>query len=151
MVPPIPENRYNMRRKNNYPSPSCKIEKYHYSFLPKAIKLWNQLDNSMKTFTEYNSFNKEMDKRKPIENTLFHLGNRKENKIIACLKLNYCNVKVHLCDLKIIDSPEGQCGHVFEDAYHYLFVCPLYNRPRATLDHTTQHSHPRQNYLDRNV
>ena len=76
-----------------------------------------------------------MDKRNPIENPLFHLGNRK-NKIMACLRLNYSNLTGHLYDLKIIDSPKCQYGHEFKDTYHYLFVCPLYNRPRVTLHNT---------------
>ena len=45
-------------------------------------------------------------------------------------------MKGHVHDLKIIDSPECQCGHEFEDTYHYLFVCALYNRPRVILHNT---------------
>ena len=77
-----------------------------------------------------------MNRRKPIENPLFHLGNRQENKIMAYLRLNCSNLKGHLYDLKIIDSPECQCRHEFENAYHYLFVCSLYSRPTTILHNT---------------
>jgi len=136
MVPPTPENRYNMRRQHNYPIPRCRITKYQNSFLPRAISLWNKMDNAMKAITDYDSFKRELDKKKPIENPLFHLGNREQNRIMARLRLNCSNLKGHLYDLKIIESPECQCGYGFEDSFHYLFVCPLYNGPRAILHNT---------------
>ena len=72
-------------KKNNYPSPRYRIAKCQHSFLQKALKLWNQLEKP--TETKYNSFKKEMDKRKPIENPLVHLGNRKEKKNQGPLKI----------------------------------------------------------------
>jgi hypothetical protein len=55
---------------------------------------------------------------------------------MARLRLNCSNLKGHLYDLKITESPECQCSYGFEDSFNYLFVCPLYNGPRATLHNT---------------
>ena len=41
--------------------------------------------------------------------------------------------------MKIIDSPACSCGLVNENEFHFLLVCPLYNRPRVTLQNGVGH------------
>ena len=45
----------------------------------------------------------------------------------------------HLYSMKIINSPACSCGFVNENEFHFLLVCPLYNRPRVTLQNTMGH------------
>ena len=136
LLPPIPENTYNLRRQNNYPVPRCRLTKFQNSFLPKAINLWNNLDERIKTIIDHDAFRKALDGNKAKDNVLYQVGNRKETIFMARMRLNCSDLKGHLYKLKIIDTSQCQCGYKCEDSYHFLFVCPLYNRPRAILQNT---------------
>ena len=48
------------------------------------------------------------------------------------------NLKAHLFNLHVIDSPQCECMIGIEDCYHYLFVCPFYNIERNKLFHDAQ-------------
>ena len=39
----------------------------------------------------------------------------------------------HLFSMKLIDCPACSCGFINENEFHFFLVCPLYNRPRVTL------------------
>ena len=41
--------------------------------------------------------------------------------------------------MKIIDSSACSCGFVNENEFLFLLVCPLYNRPRVTLQNSMGH------------
>ena len=49
-------------------------------------------------------------------------------------RMQYSNLNGHLYSMKIIDSPASSCGFVNENEFHFLLVCPLYNR----LSHTSK-------------
>ena len=44
--------------------------------------------------------------------------------------------------MKIIDSPACLCGFIKENEFHFFLVCPLYNRPRLTLQNAMAHIAP---------
>ena len=136
LLPATRDNRYNLRRQHDFPLIKCRINKYQNSFIPKAITLWNRQDAHLKTIADYDTFKDELIKNSPKENTLYYTGKRKENIIMARLRLNCSNLKGHLYNLHIIDRPECQCGHDFEDSFHFFFICPLYNRPRVIFQNT---------------
>ena len=128
--------RYNLRQQYNYTVPKCRLTKYKNSFFPKAVNMWNSLSNDLKIIVDYDTFKRELEKHVPKENPLFIIGDRKENIIIARIRMNCSDLKAHLFNLKILDSADCQCGHNCEDSFHFLFTCPLYNRPRAILHNT---------------
>ena len=35
--------------------------------------------------------------------------------------------------MHIVESSACSCGFINEDEFHFFFVCPLFNRPRTTL------------------
>ena len=49
------------------------------------------------------------------------------------------NLNGHLYSMKIIDSPACSCGFVNENEFYFLLVCPLYDRPRVTLQNAVGH------------
>ena len=124
--------RYNLRRPNDFIPPQTRITKYLNSFLPKAVSLWNKLDENVKEIQEYESFKAAMS-CKQKDNPLAFIGNRDEQILMARLRLNCSNLKSHLFNLKIIDNPLCSCGQNVEDTTHYFFTCPLYYRPRVAL------------------
>ena len=54
---------------------------------------------------------------------------------MAKLRMQCSNLNGHLYSMKIIDS--RACEFVNENEFHFLLVCPLYNRRRVTLQNST--------------
>ena len=71
--------------------------------------------------------------QKTIDNPLFYVGSRQEQIIMAKLRMGGSNLNGHLYSMKLIDSPACSCGFINENEFHFFLVCPLYNRPRVTL------------------
>jgi hypothetical protein len=46
------------------------------------------------------------------------------------------DLKAHLFNLHVIDSPACPCSHNFEDTKHFLMDCPLYFAQRLVLMNT---------------
>ena len=68
-----------------------------------------------------------------IDNPLFYVGSRQEQIIMGKLRMGDSNLNGHLYSMKLIDSPACSCGFINENEFHFFLVCPLYNRPRVTL------------------
>ena len=49
------------------------------------------------------------------------------------LRSGHHSLKAHLYRLKLVETPECDCGHPFQDTSHVLFDCPLYIIQRDTL------------------
>ena len=111
------------------------------SFLPHVVLLWNTLDDKVTAIKDYESF-KEALTDSNNDNPLFHVGNRQEQIIMAKLRLRCSNLSGHLFNLNIIEYSACSCGFDNEDEFHYFFVCPLYNRPRVTLQNAVSHLAP---------
>ena len=124
--------RYTFCTKNDFVEPDWRIPKYRKSFLPFAISLWNRLDENTRKITNYESF-KDTLMANTIDNPLFYVGSRQEQIIMAKLRMGGSNLNGHLYSMKLIDSPACSCGFINENEFHFFLVCPLYNRPRVTL------------------
>ena len=94
--------------------------------------LWNRLDENTRKITNYESF-KDTLMANTIDNPLFYVGSRQEQIIMAKLRMGGSNLNGHLYSMKLIDSPACSCGFINENEFHFFLVCPLYNRPRVTL------------------
>ncbi len=123
----------NLRSNNDLTLPQCRINKYKNSFLPKAITLWNHLSTDAKNISNYFSFKSYLEKSVSTTNSLFYVGNRKFNIIMARLRMKCSDLCGHLFQLKIVDDPRCKCGYMFEDSVHFFLVCPLYRGPISTL------------------
>ena len=58
---------------------------------------------------------------------------------MAKLRMGCSNLNGHLYSMKIVDSPARLCGFINENEFHFFLVCPLYNRPRLTLQNAMAH------------
>ena len=127
------QGRYMFCNKSDLAEPNWRITKYQKSFLPFAVSLWNKLEETTKTITNYELFKHTL-MRNINDNPLFLIGSRQEQIIMAKLRMRCSsNLNGHLYTMKIIDSPACSCGFVNENEFYFLLVCPLYNRPRVTL------------------
>lgn len=131
-----------LRSNNKLVQPNCRITKYQKSFLPMAIKLWNNLPTNTSSIENYKSFKIVLESNIPKKNPLFYIGSRSENIVMAKLRMESSNLNFHLTALNIIDDPSCICGNEREDPIHYFFQCPLYMRPRAALHNAVSHLAP---------
>ena len=133
--------RYMFHTKNDLVEPEWRITKYRKSFLPCATSLWNSLDVNTRQIINYESF-KDTLMVNINDNPLFYVGSRQEQIIMAKLRMGCSNLNGHLYSMKIIDSPACLCGFINENEFHFFLICPLYNRPRLTLQNAMAHIAP---------
>ena len=65
LIPPVIGHTipYSLRNSNNYSIPKYRINIHRDSFIPIGIKLWNQLDHSLKSSTILSSFKYKLQKQ----------------------------------------------------------------------------------------
>ena len=56
--------------------------------------------------------------------------------------MGYNDLNGRLYSMKMIDSPAYVCGFINENEFSFCLVCPLYNRPRLTLQNAIGHTAP---------
>ena len=127
------EHGYNLRNSSSRTIPKCRLTKYQMSCFPLGVKIWNSLDPDLQNTHTFEAFKNLLSKSIPKDNSLFQIGSRQETIIMARLRMKCSNLAADLYDLNIVESAQCRCGHDYEDAIHYFFVCPLYTRPRAAL------------------
>ena len=123
---------YNSRNRDNRREFLCRTEKFKNSFVPKTVKQWNTLPNSLKNETNYDTFKDQLYKYTKC-NPLFYYGERKYNMIHAQMRLKCSNLNSDLYNMHVLDNPNCVCMFRNEDAQHYFLNCPLYTTERIQL------------------
>mgnify|MGYP001067214830 CR=1 FL=1 len=136
---PLPDenNPYNLRNNDQQKQFRFRTTKFQKSLLPDSIAMWNKLDSASKTIQNTDCFKKSIS---PItsSNPLFYGHTRFLNLIHSQLRMGCSNLKAHLYQLHVVDSPQCQCNMDVEDSFHYLFMCPLYHVERIRLFHNVR-------------
>ena len=128
---------YNLRRGNNIRQFKTRTEKFRKSILPDGIRLWNELDNDMKSIDDFHIFEDRIFKESSV-NPFYYTGERRINIIHAQLRMQCSNLKAHLFVLHVVENTTCQCSHNIEDSQHFFFECPLYFTHRLRLSTTLQ-------------
>lgn len=125
------KSEYNLRNKYHISTIKTRTEKYKKSFFPDTVKLYNNLDESLKCKNKkefrHTTFNK------VLPNPLFYYGKRKTNIIHAQIRMKCSNLNSHLFNLHVIDNPACFCSNKIEDSGHYFIECPMYFTQRLKL------------------
>ena len=124
-------SRYNLRNSNNLQTIHARTNLYYQSFLPSAIRNWNNLPIEIKQSDSVNSFKKHLFKKKPVPK-YYYIGNRRAQILHTRLRTNCSSLNIDLFTRNISDSPLCSCGSI-EDAQHYFFHCKHYTVQRQTL------------------
>jgi hypothetical protein len=127
LPPKIGLNRPASRNAEHFCIPKCRTQTYQSSFIPSAIKMWNNCAPEQRTI-EYAI--KNMSKESHL---LYYLGDRSTNVKHAQLRMQCSKLNAHLFSLHVVDSPQCTCGYNMEDNKHYLLNCPLYTLPRVKM------------------
>ncbi len=134
-VPPTVQSRAGRPLRN-----SCNIsliktntEYFDSSFYPETIRLWNNLDDKLKTISSYEVFAAQLNKPSVVIPKYYYSGNRKPNIVLAKLRMGCSQLNDDLYRIGVVDSPACSCGARKENAFHYFMMCPKYTVIRQEL------------------
>merc|ERR1712074_80575 len=99
-----------------------------------AIRSWNSIIfQSMPSFTVLKAHLNKL--FRPNCKSIFGIHNRDGVRKIFQLRVGLSPLRSHKFRHKFKDTPADtcSCGLEAEDTKHFIFSCPLYTRPRATL------------------
>ena len=109
-----------------------RTELYYNSFIPKTIRLWNNMDNINKQCKTSDLLKLNLTKIVKQNRTpkYYNAGTRIGQIIHARLRMFCSNLNYHMYLRHLAEEQECQCGYKKEDAEHYLLQCPLYENSR---------------------
>ena len=124
-----------LRNTGNFVTTKTNTEKFRNSCIHLGFNTWNNLDESIKSIDNINSFVRCSInyKRDPVRKFINNYGERRCNIILARIRMGCSALNAHLYSLHVIDIPSCACGLGDEDADHYFLNCPLYTVPRRAL------------------
>ena len=138
LLPPTVQNRtrYNFRSHSKFTTFRTRTDTFGNSFFPSVIKLWNNLPVETRKSESLEEFKLKINKNRPKRNDLYYVGNRKENILIAQLRMGSSCLKADLFKIGVVTSPVCDCGTGNEDTFHYFCECPRYLVQRNVLQST---------------
>ena len=137
---PLANSNYNMRRSDTYQQPRSRTNVYYNSYLPSAIRDYNELDVSIRSALTLTSFKRRLNSNVISVPKYFYAGNRRNQILHARLRTNCSSLANDLFSKNIVNSPFCACGHV-ETTSHYLLNCQRYVNFRRDLeDAVTMHT-----------
>ena len=98
LVPPsiINLSRYNLRNSNNLQTIDARTNQYYNSFLPSAVRSWNNLPVAVKESDSVNSFKRFLNQNKTPVPKYYYTGSRKAQILHTRLKTNCSSLNMDL-------------------------------------------------------
>lgn len=123
----------NLRNNSDFEIPFIRLCSYETSFIPSTLKLWNDLDQRIRSLTSLLRFKSSI-KSTPVK-TVDYISKteRKFNIILTRIKHRCSSLKADLYRVNIVPNSTCSCGALMETAEHYFFECDLYNEQRERL------------------
>ena len=143
LIPAPVENRYPTRTPEDIRSIRCNTQFYQRSFLPAAIRDWNELPASIKNSGSLSIFKSRLTTHMGTASVprYFSVGDRFLNIQHSRLRTHCSNLHEHLFSKNIIADPSCLCGEV-ETTEHFLLHCPQYDIQRSTMSNSLSHHAP---------
>jgi hypothetical protein len=126
---------YNLRNADNIILPQGRLSSYFNSYMPSSIRLWNNLDLSIKNRPSLDSFKYHIKKSKSIKKIkLYSKFNGMKAIYHTHIRLGLSGLKAQRHDYKHVLHPTcDYCGARKEDAMHYLLQCRVFAVMRTVL------------------
>lgn len=137
-------NDYSLRINDNFITLPRRLELYSRSVIPDSIKLWNDLDLSIRNATTLQSFkNKLKNKFKSPRVSSYYTSGECYYTVIQARIRNKCsNLNNDLFYNHLREYPDCSCNNGIEDAEHFFFKCNRYRNERILLFTNTRAYHP---------
>ena len=103
---------------------------YYNSFLPSAVRIWNNLPNETRASTSVTEFKLKLSEHRNKPPNYFYFGSRVAQIHHARLRLECSGLRHHLFKKNLVESPNCLCGSP-ETSNHFLFECPNYHQIRT--------------------
>ncbi len=135
---------YYLRNGDNLLTLPRRLEIYSNSAIPSAIKLWNDLDPDIRNSNTLDEFKTKLkEKFKAPKVPAYYSHGERTYQVIQSRIRNHCSdLKAHLFENHLTDSPKCSCGYHTEDADHYFFKCSRYQDERLQMFINTRIFHP---------
>ena len=104
--------------------PSKQTHNYN-SFLPSAVRLWNDLPDEIQNANTVASFKRGLSVNRHSPPAYYNAGKRLGQIYHSRLRTKCSSLNEHLFSRNIVDSSLCICGSV-EDTKHFILECPLY-------------------------
>lgn len=131
------DNTRNLRNRiseHNIVEPKSRIVTYSNSFLPRTIRDWNNLDDSIKDANTFESFKSRLKRLNPFSrNKLYFHFDNPQNVNHTRMRLGLSGLNAHLNKIGI--HQDGLCTYCNEEenVTHYFLKCRMYNVHRQEL------------------
>ena len=137
LVPPTvgSTSTYPLRNSKNLHTIRTNSQLYSNSFLPSAIRDWNELPEEIRSAPSLSAFKHKLNRNIRMPPKFYFIGKRLGQIYHARLRTNCSSLNLHLFSKNLTDSPLCACGSV-EDTYHYLLVCNRFSNLRRDLLNT---------------
>lgn len=134
-LPPLTSDMttYNLRNSNDYIIPRCRLRTSADSFVPSSVRLWNNLDTSIRNSPTLSLFKKRIKTESLKAPEYYGEGPRKLNILHTRLRYQCSSLNADLKRINVINDPKCSCGSPYEDAFHFFLECPLYMNQRTAL------------------
>ena len=105
---------------------------YYTSFLPSAVRDWNELPEQTRNSPSLNIFKNSLKSNLITPPRYYNTGKRLGQIYHARLRTACSPLRQHLHSKNIVDNPSCTCGDI-EDTHHFLCVCHQYTDLRRDL------------------
>ena len=124
---------YNLRNNQNFNIPRFRLTSTNLSFVPSALRQWNELDVEVRSLPSFQNFKKAITEKVEKAPSYFDFGERRSNNFLTKLRHRCSSLKYDLFRVNIIESPESSCGNPCENVFHFLLECPNYIEQRRNM------------------
>ena len=124
---------YNLRNRQDYIEPRCRLELYKRSFFPSSISLWNSLQIEIRAIDSLNSFKKVISKEVSKVPSHYLSGERKWSVVHARIRNGCSNLNNDLQQNHLSFISTCICGYSSETPLHYLLECKIFDKERADM------------------
>ena len=129
-VPLLVQNasRYNLRNSNDTQTVASRTTFFYNYFLPSSILEWNRPNPDIRNAGTLDAFKHKLNQNLPDIPKHYYSGIKKYQIWHTIIRTGCGSLKNDLFLKYIIDSPLCTCNsEEVENAYHFFFICQLYN------------------------
>ena len=123
---------YSLRNNNDLRTIFSRTNLYYNSFLPSAIREWNNLTDELRNAPTLDNFKSLLNRNNGKVPKYYLTGSRKAQILHTRLRTNCSSLNLHLFQKNISNSAACSCGSI-ESVKHYFFNCPHYHVSRNIL------------------
>ena len=123
---------YNLRNSNGIRTVRARTSQYFSSFLPSAIREWNNLPEEQRDSPSIASLRYQLNQPNSFTPKHYYFGERQAQILHTHLRTKCSSLNHDIFFKNLTDSPLCRCG-IIENAEHYLLQCILYRQQRIEM------------------